>query len=323
MDRSPLTVSVVIPFFQRDAGLLTRALRSVDNQVMAPDDKISVVIVDDVSPISAVNEIAQLKFDMIAAPYIINSMTNVGPGGARNLGIEHAASGGADVIAFLDSDDEWLPQHLANALQLIRQGAEATFSDHARPGDYDSAFASHLVQFWQRRAVLDSRSKSEADSCTNFIVPAVEIYEGLAQEYLFQTSTVTYLLKPFENVRFETRLRTAGEDHLFWFDLAERAAAFGISMNSDVVCGRGVSIYYSALKWSDSGAANVFGFRFIMALTVLGRGKLNPEPQAALKRLARELRGKYIYISARNILRGHAINWRLSKEVLGSFFRKL
>ena len=49
------TIAVIIPFFQRQPGILGRALASIVNQNY-PADSIYVLIIDDGSPISPVKE---------------------------------------------------------------------------------------------------------------------------------------------------------------------------------------------------------------------------------------------------------------------------
>ena len=93
-------VSVVIPTYNR-AELLLRALRSV-LRAIAPGDE--VVVVDDGSTDATRHRLAGLE-----GPIRYYRTEQRGAGHARNAGIERASH---DWIAFLDSDDEWLPDHL-------------------------------------------------------------------------------------------------------------------------------------------------------------------------------------------------------------------
>ena len=72
-------VAVVIPYFQRQQGVLRRSLRSVMAQSLAPD---VVVIVDDQSPVPAEGELAELP-DAWRARVKKISRQNGGPGAAR------------------------------------------------------------------------------------------------------------------------------------------------------------------------------------------------------------------------------------------------
>jgi glycosyltransferase involved in cell wall biosynthesis len=93
-------ISVIIPTHNR-AELVPRAVRSA-LRAIAPGDE--VVVVDDGSTDSTGDRLAE--FDG-AIRY--HRTENLGAGPARNLGVRMAAH---DWIAFLDSDDEWFPDHL-------------------------------------------------------------------------------------------------------------------------------------------------------------------------------------------------------------------
>jgi glycosyltransferase involved in cell wall biosynthesis len=101
-------VSVVIPAFNR-AALLPRAIASVQAQNYANWE---LIVVDDASTdhTRAVVEGAPVQVRYIRLD------ENRGVGAARNTGI---AAAGGDLIAMLDSDDEYLPEHLQSRVDLI------------------------------------------------------------------------------------------------------------------------------------------------------------------------------------------------------------
>jgi succinoglycan biosynthesis protein ExoW len=105
-----INVAVIIPFFQRQPGILRRALLSILQQRLPPGIAVKVCVVDDGSPISAQSEAEGLEF---APPFhlTIVPQPNAGVAAARNRGL-----GTVDVdttyIAFLDSDDMWHEGHL-------------------------------------------------------------------------------------------------------------------------------------------------------------------------------------------------------------------
>ncbi len=110
---SPL-VSVVIPTYNR-AGVLGRALTSVLNQTF-PD--LECIVVDDGSTdqtVALVEEFQDPRLRLLRLP------VNRGVCHARNVGIQ-AARG--ELIAFLDSDDEWLPQKLELQIRRLRGSAD-------------------------------------------------------------------------------------------------------------------------------------------------------------------------------------------------------
>ncbi|MFC5381882.1 glycosyltransferase family 2 protein [Aquipuribacter nitratireducens] len=97
--RPTVDVAVVVPVRDR-AEMLDRALRSVATQTVRPTE---VVVVDDVSS-DASPDVA-----LAHGATLVRMPENGGSGRARNAGITHAT---ATWVAFLDSDDEWLPRHL-------------------------------------------------------------------------------------------------------------------------------------------------------------------------------------------------------------------
>ncbi len=110
-----MKVAVVMPCYN-SSRYLGEALASVFAQTRAPDE---VIVVDDASTDDSV-EIARK-----AGATVIASERNIGPASARNLGI---ASTSADLIAFLDSDDCWMPHHLATLLPAFEQDPDTVFA---------------------------------------------------------------------------------------------------------------------------------------------------------------------------------------------------
>lgn len=103
---SRLPVSVIIPAYNR-AEMLRRALSSVWSQRPHPPDE--VIVVDDGSD----DATAAVGVEMGAK--VLRHGANRGLSAARNTGLSHARHAW---VALLDSDDEWLPHHLAGLWKL-------------------------------------------------------------------------------------------------------------------------------------------------------------------------------------------------------------
>jgi glycosyltransferase involved in cell wall biosynthesis len=101
-------ISVVIPVYNR-ADVIGRAVDSALNQTVKPEE---VIVVDDGST-DNLTGILRKYGDRVQ--YI--SQDNKGPSAARNRGIKAA---GGDYIAFLDSDDAWLPDKLEKQIRFIQ-----------------------------------------------------------------------------------------------------------------------------------------------------------------------------------------------------------
>ncbi len=107
----PKLISVIIPTFNR-AILLSRAIQSVIEQTIPPFE---IIVVDDGSTDHTETMIAT-DFPNI----IYHKQSQQGVSAARNKGIQLAQS---PWLAFLDSDDVWLPEKLAQQQQAISQNA--------------------------------------------------------------------------------------------------------------------------------------------------------------------------------------------------------
>lgn len=97
------TVSVLLPVFNR-ALLVGRAIASVLNQTFRD---LELIVVDDASTDGTLEVLDAFRAD--PRVIIVRSERNLGPAGARNLGIRHSSG---RFIAFQDSDDRWLPEKL-------------------------------------------------------------------------------------------------------------------------------------------------------------------------------------------------------------------
>jgi glycosyltransferase involved in cell wall biosynthesis len=100
-----LPVSVIIPAYNR-RELVARALSSVTRQAALPAE---VIVVDDASE-DGTAEAAE-RFGV----RVIRHGSNAGTAAARNTGLSRAAT---PWVALLDSDDEWLPNHLRTLWEL-------------------------------------------------------------------------------------------------------------------------------------------------------------------------------------------------------------
>ena len=102
-------VSVIIPTYNRQA-YISRAINSVIAQTITVDE---IIIVDNQSNDNTI-EYLKKKFKKIK----ILVANNRGVSFARNLGIRESKN---KWIAFLDSDDEWLPSKLEKQFLYLKQ----------------------------------------------------------------------------------------------------------------------------------------------------------------------------------------------------------
>ena len=100
-------ISAIIPTFNR-AHLLPRAVDSILSQTLPPH---SVIIVDDGST-DGTEKLIKKNYPEIK--YL--KQDNLGVSAARNAGITATS---CEWLAFLDSDDEWLPEKLARQIEVL------------------------------------------------------------------------------------------------------------------------------------------------------------------------------------------------------------
>ena len=181
------TVTVVIPTYN-SASLLPAAITSVRSQQWP---NLDIIVVDDGSTDGTERVLDALARDGGLCWF---RQDNAGAAAARNRGIK-AATG--DWIAFLDSDDVWLPDKLATQFEALEKaGADFSFTD------------SRL-----RFANGDERDLQ----CPVLKGP---LMPQLIKGTLFGTPTVMVRRRCFERVGFfDEQLRT-GEDWDMWLRLA-------------------------------------------------------------------------------------------------------
>ena len=109
MNAPRVSVSVIIPSFNR-AELLPRALDSVLAQTRPVDE---IIVIDDGSD-DATSELIPAHYPQVR--YL--RQANTGVAAARNRGIQTARG---EWLAFLDSDDAWLPQKIEHQLIAIER----------------------------------------------------------------------------------------------------------------------------------------------------------------------------------------------------------
>lgn len=248
---APHRVAVIVPYFQRSPGLLAKALRAVMAQELPSGTTWQAIVVDDSSPHPATAELASLPAAITDRVTLLRQ-PNAGPGGARNRALDHvAATGGFDIVAFLDSDDTWAPTHLAEALAALDRGHDLYFCNHHRFEDAETYFeiVPELAALF--RDGVPGLTLIDPDGPVHALTPEAFMTAQLGT-YPSQTSTVVLRSETLGHHRFDPDMRSAGEDHLFWVALAADRPRVAVSLRSNVACGRGVNVYFNALDWGST-----------------------------------------------------------------------
>jgi len=113
-------VSVVVPTYNR-CDLVIEALKSIVRQTFRP---IEIVVVDDGSTDDTVDVVREwAREHEVPDQFIVRCIQqcNRGANAARNSGIRHAIG---EFVAFLDSDDRWLPTKLEKQMAVMCANAD-------------------------------------------------------------------------------------------------------------------------------------------------------------------------------------------------------
>ncbi len=192
------TVSVVIPAYNA-SNTIQQAIATARAQTLRPTQ---IVVVDDCSKDDTIQ-----KAEAVAGPdlLVVRSPKNGGGGAARNRGIDHSTG---DVVAFLDADDLWAPNKLANQMVLLRTQTLDSFCFSA----------VEQVNEYGEKHILPKREPFPGESLADYMLKSGNI---------MQTSTLMVPRHLLTKCRFNERLRRFQDlDFVLTLDEAGIPAAF-------------------------------------------------------------------------------------------------
>jgi glycosyltransferase involved in cell wall biosynthesis len=153
---SGLKVSIIIPLYNK-APYVRRALDSIVAQTL-PD--FEVIVIDD----GSTDDGAAIVAGYPDARCRLIRQANAGPGAARNRGIAEARG---EFVAFLDADDEWLPDYLAQAVRLLDEHSEAAA---VTSGYFAFPVGKSSAPLWRSRGLADGISRITADTDPGLVI---------------------------------------------------------------------------------------------------------------------------------------------------------
>jgi GT2 family glycosyltransferase len=237
-------VSVVIPTFNRRT-LVREAVASAcaQRQVVC-----EIVVVDDGSSDGTA---AALREEFGGCIRVLET-ANRGVAAARNLGV---ASSSGELIAFLDSDDLWLPNKLAAQI--------AFFINHAR------AEICQTAEIWMRNGV-------RVNPCAHHRKPSGDIFEASLRVCLISPSAVLLRRTLFERVGGFDETLPACEDYDLWLRILRDTPVWLIDRPL-VVKRSGHADQLSRRFWG------MDRFRVAALVRLLGEDTLPPSRRAATR----------------------------------------
>lgn len=153
-----MKVSVIVPLYNK-AAHIQRCLDSIARQTFRDFEAI---IIDDGSTDGS-GELARSFGD---GRFRMVSQSNAGPGAARNRGALEAR---AEILAFLDADDEWLPEYLENNLAALDSADPEVAA--ASCGYLESGV--DLRELWESRGLRPGVFKTAPSTSPALLIAAV------------------------------------------------------------------------------------------------------------------------------------------------------
>lgn len=227
-------VAVIIPYFQRKDGILRRTLTSILGQSLPPDTHIDIIIADDASPIPAETQTSGLTHSDQFSIRIIKK-ENGGVSSARNAGLD-AVNDSTDYVAFIDSDDIWKETFLQKGILTLNAGYDLFFSDHARWGLYES----HIATYCPSLATAPTIAGQNICEMTK-----EDLIDHILDSFPTKASTVLLRWEKIKNIRFETNIKSAGEDILYFAHVASKIDKACYSPEILVECADGINMFFS------------------------------------------------------------------------------
>jgi glycosyltransferase involved in cell wall biosynthesis len=115
--KNNLLVSVVVPLYNKSRYIA----RTIDSILAQSHQNFEIIVVNDGSTDNSPNIVKNYQDTRLR---LINQ-SNSGPGAARNRGLKESS---APLIAFLDADDEWLPDFLQKSVERLQRYPECGLS---------------------------------------------------------------------------------------------------------------------------------------------------------------------------------------------------
>ncbi|MBP2000053.1 glycosyltransferase involved in cell wall biosynthesis [Paenibacillus shirakamiensis] len=248
-------ISIVMPTYNR-AHIISGAIESILRQSYANWE---LIVVDDRSTDHTKEMIKEWTTRELRIHYVCNEREK-GPGGARNTGML-AAKG--EYLAFLDSDDEWYPNHLSDSLRThVLTNAEISFAlwveQHGETISYnfDRPIERNLLQSMgatfgtaeDGATIIFEKGLFEAflSHTRNFFQLNTMVFRkrlldevGLINEQFYLGEDTTYLLRFFDNYRIALQTKPhsiyrESPDSLYFFCDRWQLDPDTIHLNQDI-----------------------------------------------------------------------------------------
>nr|WP_232209270.1 glycosyltransferase family 2 protein [Alkalilimnicola ehrlichii] len=297
-------IAVIIPYFQRQPGLLRQCVRSVLDTKGDVDPLI--IIVDDGSPIPAQDEVGDLH-DGISLTII--RQKNSGPAAARNTGLDHV-SGGTRFATFLDSDDCWVEQFLPDAVWALQRECELFIGNTRRKGSKPrfswSKDSSRNIEPHKHTLINQKRD------IYNFRGDFFDLM--VFRSNLVSATAMAYRIDKFPSLRFPEHL-FQGEDRLFKLRLSKRLKSIAFSPKVYAEEGEGVNVLDKS-GWQTEGHLRLTSSYIKMSTMILNEIDLTSRQRGHVCRELSEFRRAFVATILHNIRHRKPLNWGCVRSTL-------
>jgi succinoglycan biosynthesis protein ExoW len=284
------TFTVIIPFYQKQPGILLRALKSIFSQTYQDFD---IIVVDDESPHPAKIELADIdpawreRINVILQP-------NGGPGGARNTGLDNIPPE-TRFAALLDSDDIWLPDHLQNAFDSMTKFSADCY--------WASMEASEEFYYHFGMKQLEAQEGGTRLSEKPLIIEMPELASIMLKNWSFlHLSCMVISREVFSEIRFEPSLRLAAEDVLFFVDCILQSRRPILCDEPGAARGTGLNIFHSIDNRSPEFLRQQFN-TWVALDTLEQRFKARPSDVASIAQYKNTARRQALWSQAGRVKR--------------------
>lgn len=200
------SVSVIITTYKRKWSQIERALNSVLSQTYPVNE---IIIVDDNHPNSIYRKDIKENLKNLPEIIYIEMPQNGGVAKARNTGLKYASN---DLVAFLDDDDEWLPDKIRKQVILFNKYDDTGLVF----GQYDviNDVTKEKHPAWQQE-IFKAKPTRQQMLCRDYV--------GSASNPLINARAIKKL------GGFAEENQPAEEDYEMWIRIAMRYRIYGMS----------------------------------------------------------------------------------------------
>lgn len=228
-------ITCIVTTYKRPISILQRAINSIVNQTYS---NLELIVVNDAPQLTDLVEdirVMLAQYDSIPLKYVVQPK-NMGACQARNTGIEHATG---KYVAFLDDDDEWLPDKLTRQYVLIcKEKAALVYCSHYEI--YEKTHPKLVSEELAREGIHED-----------------EFEHLLLANFVGSTSYPLLSLEAVKSVGcFDTNLKSS-QDYDLWLRIAEK---YPIAYLNEPL----VNYYFSEESISSNMTNKLQGFNYLL-----------------------------------------------------------